>query len=80
MDSQYCCVEAECEHCQVPALKAEIDRLKQMMWEAYAILGFDTDGDETYHARVGWPDSNRSFLDACREFRRDYDEALDEIP
>lgn len=59
------------------SLVAEINHLKQMMWEAYAILGFDTDGDETYHARVGWPDS---FLDACREFRKDYDELLDELP
>lgn len=31
MDSQYCCVEAECQHCQVPALQAEIERLRGLV-------------------------------------------------
>lgn len=58
-------------------LRAEIDRLKQIMWDAYLVLGFDTDGDATYRAVVGWPDAPCSFLDACREFRRDYDESCE---
>ena len=58
---------------EIDRLRAEVAQLKQTMWEAYAILGFDTDGDETYEARVGWPDG---FSSACMEFRTDYDEAL----
>lgn len=58
----------------------EIDRLKQMMWDAYGIMGFDQDGCESYRHAVGWPDSHESFLDAVRKFRKEYDELLEEVP
>ena len=50
----------------------EIRKLKQMMWDAYGILGFDTDGDETPDACVGWP---HGFLAAVREARSAADAA-----
>lgn len=39
----------------VAAYKAEVKSYKQMMWDAYALLGYDTDGDPTPDAVVGWP-------------------------
>lgn len=65
---------------RLAVLEAENARLKQLMWDAYAALGFDTDGDDTYHAWVGWPDGPHGFLAACVEFRNDYDEAFGGVP
>lgn len=56
---------------------------QQAMWEALGILGFDLDGDETPAAAIaGMSDGGfrAYFLFCAREQRRDYDDALDEIP
>ncbi len=51
--------------------------LRQALWDVYEALGFDTDG-----ARAPAPIKNlrRVVLDAAKQFRRDYDQALSEIP
>lgn len=55
----------------------------QAMWEALGILGFDLDGDPTPAAVIGGmgPEGFRGyFLRSVREMRKDYEDALDEIP
>lgn len=58
-------------------LAEELDALKEACWDAYRILGFDTDGASwpvmTYPE---WPEFVRQF---ATEAAKDYDEALDEI-
>jgi hypothetical protein len=55
----------------------DITALRQALWDAYEALGFDTDGDRTPAAVH---DLRRVVLNAAREFRQDYEAALDEIP
>ena len=67
----------------IRALLAERDRraidhagLRQALWDIYAILGFDTDGDPTPAAVGHLADV---VVGAAREFRSDYDDLLDEL-
>lgn len=55
----------------------ELDAARQALWDVYGILGFDQDGDPT-PAAVG--DLGEMVRRAAREFRQDYDTALDLIP
>lgn len=56
----------------------EVKRLRQGIWEAYAALGFDTDGQATPEALVS--DIVALIVNAAMEFRKDYDEALQHVP
>lgn len=53
----------------------EIDRLRQGLWDVYAILGGDTDGDPTPAALAG--DIVDLVLEEARQHRDDYASALD---
>lgn len=55
----------------------QIDSLRQALWDVYAELGFDTDGDKTPAAIVG--DLGQMVVDAAKEYRKDNDEGLDEL-
>lgn len=57
-------------------LDYDVVALRQALWDVYEILGFDTDGDKTPAAQMRL---RKIVIDAAREFRKDYDEALDEI-
>jgi hypothetical protein len=52
--------------------------LRQAIWDTFAILGGDTDGDKTPDAMVSppLPDFIRTF---ARETRKDYDDACAEL-
>lgn len=56
----------------------ELAEVKQAAWDAYKILGFDTDGDETPHALTypPFPEFVRQF---ATEARRDHDEACEDL-
>lgn len=58
-------------------LRAEIEDLRQAIWDAYGILGFDQDGDKSHKGLVSppWPDFLRQF---ATQAARDYDEACEE--
>lgn len=62
---------------RVAELHAEVDTLRQALWDVYGALGFDQDGDAT---PTGVQDLPGVVLRAAREFARDYDAALDQIP
>lgn len=49
----------------VDELRAEIARLRQGLWDVYAILGFDTDGDKTPESLAS--DIVKLVVDAARE-------------
>lgn len=57
--------------------EAEIDRLRQGLWDVYRILGFDTDGDPTPSGLV--TDIVKVVTEAATEARKDYDDACYEI-
>lgn len=54
--------------------EAEVKRLRQGIWDAYAELGFDTDGSATPDALVS--DIVTLIVEAAKEFRKDYDTAI----
>lgn len=56
----------------------EIAPLRQAIWDAYGILGFDRDGDPTPDALV-YPSLGDLIRQAATEQRKDYDDALSEI-
>lgn len=58
----------------VPWLLAEVERLRQGIWDAYRILGFDTDGDATPATLTS--DIVALIVGAATEHRADYDAAL----
>lgn len=61
----------------------ERDQAHQTMWDMYREMGFDTDGNPGPGAVIAGGSAEsyrRMMLDAAKEFRRDYDAALDEIP
>lgn len=66
------------------ATKAEQERdeLAQCMWDAYAVLGFDTDGDETPAAWIAGARSHagfaRQWLAEVKQARLAHDEMTDE--
>ena len=55
----------------------QLAELRQAVWDAYGVLGFDQDGDATpdHLAYPALPDFVRQF---ATEMRKDYDEACDE--
>jgi hypothetical protein len=57
----------------------EIEELRQAIWDAYGILGFDQDGDRSHKAHSfpgrGWAGFLREF---ATEQRADYDEAVEQ--
>lgn len=55
---------------------------QQAMWDALAILGFDTDGDPTPAASIAGDgeDFRAMFLRQVRQARHDYDDAVDALP
>jgi hypothetical protein len=55
-------------------LEAQVERLRQGLWDVYAALGCDTDGDPTPVALVS--DIVELVVNAAKEARRDYDAAL----
>lgn len=52
------------------ARATEIARLRQGLWDVYATLGFDTDGDPT-PAALSYPDIVTLVLDAAKETREE---------
>lgn len=56
----------------------EIEKLRQAIWDAFIMMGGDHDGDLSHkavHPSRGWD----SFLrDQARQWRFDYDEAIEE--
>jgi hypothetical protein len=52
---------------------------RQALWDIYGILGFDQDGDKTPDA-LAYPGLIELVVEAAKEARRDYDEALKSIP
>jgi len=58
--------------------EVQLAELRQAVWDAYGILGFDQDGDKTPDHLVypPLPDFLRQF---AREMRNDYDLLLDEL-
>jgi hypothetical protein len=50
--------------------------LRQALWDVYAALGFDTDGDKT---PAGVQDLRRVVVNAAKVIRSDYDALLDEV-
>lgn len=59
------------------ALAAEVERYRQAIWDARALMGFDNDGDPT-PAAVTYPHLADMLLRDAAEFRKDYDEACSE--
>jgi len=57
--------------------KTELAELRQAVWEARAILGFDNDGDPTPDA-LTFPTLAVLVKRDAAEFRKDYDGACDE--
>lgn len=49
-------------------MASEIERLRQGLWDVYAALGFDTDGDPTPRS-LAYPDIVTLVLDAARDVR-----------
>lgn len=58
-------------------LDYDVTALRQALWDVYAALGFDTDGDRTPAAVKNL---RQLVVDAAKTFRQDYDQALSEIP
>lgn len=62
--------------------RAERDVLAQAMWDAYAVLGFDTDGDTGPGAWIAGAKSCQAFagqwLAEVRGHRKDHDDLSDE--
>lgn len=58
------------------AMCIEVDRLRQGIWDARAIMGFDNDGNPTPRALVS--DIVQLLLGDARSMREDYDAALSE--
>lgn len=55
----------------------ELAALKEAVWDAYRILGFDTDGaDWRCMTHPTWPEFVRQF---ATEMAKDYDQVLEEI-
>lgn len=54
----------------IDGLNTEVLRLRQGLWDIYATLGFDTDGDPTPRALV-YPDIVTLVLDAAKEVREE---------
>lgn len=71
--------ERNYERVKVDRLEAEVKRLRQGLWDAAALAGVDTDGDETPN-HLAYPDIVKWALDAVRELREDYDDALKDAP
>lgn len=55
---------------------SEVHRLRQGLWQCAAEAGIDTNGDTTYH---GCGDIVEFAVNAVRELRHDYEQALDEL-
>lgn len=51
--------------------------LRQALFDVYEALGYDTDGDRT---PAGWKNLRKVVVNAAKEFRSDYEQALSEIP
>lgn len=62
---------------RIQELEVERKSLRQTLWDCYGACGADTDGDTTPDALVG--DLGALVLNAVREARKDYDDALDSI-
>lgn len=60
---------------EIGGLKAEIARLRQGLWDCARIAGADLDGDRTPDV-LTYPDIVDFALEAVRELREDYQEAL----
>jgi hypothetical protein len=59
-------------------LQAELDALKEAAWDAYRILGFDTDGAAWQAQALPWPEFIRLFAEENRiEYDQTIGEALD---
>lgn len=66
------------DEASVAGLVSEVNRLKQAIWDARAIMGFDNDGDPTPAALTHPPIADLCIRDAT-EFRKDYDEACADV-
>lgn len=62
----------------VDFLLAEIERLRQGLWDCAKYAGIDTDGNDTPRSLTS--DLLRLAVGAVQEQRRDYDDLLDELP
>lgn len=58
----------------IEKLRAECVRLRQGLWDCYAAMGADTDGDATPDALV-FPHLSRLVLSAAKELMGDYEQA-----
>lgn len=61
---------------------AEIARLRQAMWDALEILGFDLDGQPTPAATIAGMGADgfvAYFIREMHEARRDHDAAIEEV-
>ena len=56
----------------------EVVRLRQGIWDMMAALGLDTDGDSTPGAQMG--DLAAMGVAFAKDWRKDYDDLLDEAP
>lgn len=63
----------ECNACT--GRSAEIERLRQGLWDVYRVLGFDTDGDETPRSLAS--DIVKLVVDAAKEHRADCEAEID---
>lgn len=55
---------------KIDSLRTEIERLRQGLWDVYAALGFDTDGDPTPRS-LAYPDIVTLVLNAAKEMRQE---------
>lgn len=57
---------------------AEIERLRQAIWDACAILGMDTDGNATPRHLIH-PPLHELIISEAHRARQDYDDLLEEL-
>ena len=62
---------------ELSAKDAEIERLRQGLWDCALAVGMDGDGNDTSRSLAG--DIVNLTLDCVREHRKDYDDLLDEL-
>ena len=72
LDQQIGEMQAECD-----ALRAEVERLRQGIWDMCIQLGMDSDGDAT-PAHLRYPDIVTLGLQEAARMKSDYETALDE--
>lgn len=64
------------DRCQdIDALRAECIKLRQALWDCYALAGADTDGDETPDSLVS-PSVPKLAKDAVQALHADYIDAI----